>query len=186
MSPTVPSVTQVLEDVGLGPAYSSSIPGQVMVKAARRGSALHEAIRYHHEGDLEEESLHPELAPGFHAYLRFLAETDHRPIASELELVHPTWHFIGHPDRVGWHRDERVLIDWKYTADFDREYVRLQLAGYRILWNDTHPLEPVSRVFGLHLRKDGTYSLHDLTDSNAPQEFLAALMVWRARERRRR
>lgn len=180
-----PSVTEVLSALGLGADLSRADP--VALEYGRlRGSGLHLAIRYHHEGDLHEPSLHPAVRPGYSAYLDFLRETEHEPIASELELVHEAWKFTGHPDRIGWHRrTERALFDWKYMESMERDYVRLQLAGYRMLWNAQHPTELVVRCFAVQfLPKSGGYRLHDLTDANAEQIFLAALMVWREKHRR--
>lgn len=180
-----PSVTEILNDLGLGPDLSKADP--VAVAYARsRGSGLHLAIRYHHEGDLLESSLHPAVQPGYRAYLEFLRDTEHDPIASELEVLHPAWRFSGHPDRVAWHRRaERALFDWKYVASLDLEYVRLQLAGYRMLWNCLHPSEPVARCFAVQFLPKGGYRLHDVTDPNAEQVFLGALLVWREKHRRR-
>ncbi len=180
-----PSVTEVLDALGLGPELSKADPVAVAY-AQHRGSGLHLAIRYHHEGDLLEASLHPAVRPGYLAYLDFLRETEHEPIASELELLHEAWRFTGHPDRVAWHRKrERALFDWKYVAALDLDYVRLQLAGYRLLWNGQHPTEAVARCFAVQFLPKGGYKLHDVTDPNADQIFLGALLVWREKHRRK-
>ncbi len=180
----LPSVTEVLQATGLGGDFSMVKP-DVLEWARARGTALHRAIEFHAKGTLDPDSLHPEILGAMKGYLQFMLDTDHEPVASELELVHDQWGFMGHPDRVGRIRgfDGLAIIDYKMTAAFDAPYVRLQGAGYRLLWNYNHPDMPVSKVFGLHLRKEGTYRLHDVTDSEAEQTFLAALIVFKAQKR---
>lgn len=180
-----PSVTEILEAVGLAPDLSMVKP-DVLAWASARGTALHRAIELHTKGTLDVDSLHPEIVPALEAYLRFVEDSGHEAHASELELIHPTWGFMGHPDRVGTlaKLDDLCLIDWKMTASFSTNYVRHQLAGYAELWNAVHPDRPVKKCFGLHLRKDGTYRLHDVTDPEARQAFLAAVVVYKAQRRK--
>jgi len=179
-------VTEILAGVGLGPDLSRVKP-DVLEWARMRGTALHAAIHYFHKGTLDQDSLHPEWLGGFHAYLRFLKESEHEPVHSEIEVVHPVWKYVGHPDRIGRIRGVAglALLDWKATSGFDDEYVRLQLAGYKLAWNARHPETPVNECFGVHLRKDGTYRLYSLTpDAATDQLFLAALVVFRAKAKR--
>ena len=182
---TLPSVTQILKAVGLGSDYAG-VPEEVLEYARLRGVALHRAIQYHHDGTLDVDSLHPAVQPGFRAYLEFVADTGHRPIASEPELIHPAWQYVGHPDRVGWLGKDRVILDWKHVASVDVKVGRLQLAAYRMAWNALHLTEPVSRCFLVHLptNGDGRARLHEVTDPSAEQIFLAALVVFRELQRR--
>ena len=182
---TCPSVTQVLKACGLGPNYAG-VPKDILEHARLRGAALHQAIQFHHEGTLDVSSLHMEIQPGFQSYLDFLAETGHRAIASELELIHPDWQYVGHPDRVGWLGTDRVILDWKHVASVDVRAGRLQLAAYRMAWNALRPTEPVSRCFLVHLptNGDGKARLHEVTDPGAEQVFLGALIVFRELQRR--
>ena len=180
----LPSVTRVLSAVGLSPDYRGVDPA-VLERARLRGTALHCAIQYDAEGSLDESSLHEEIRSGFAAYRRFVAEAQHEPIGSELELVHPTWAYVGHPDRVGWINGRtRTLIDFKHQDSVDFDYVRVQLAGYSLLWAATHPEEPLAQTAVVQLRRDGTYRLHVLDVRPAEQVFLAALVVYRERQRR--
>lgn len=181
----LPRVTEILARCGLG-FNPDGIPWAQLEHARTRGQALHRAIQYHDEGTLDAESLHPEIQPGFRAYLDFLADTGHRAMVSEPELIHPAWQYIGHPDRVGWLGKDRVILDWKHVAKVDLNAGRLQLAAYRMAWNALHPTEPVSRCFLVHLptNGDGKARLHEVTDPGAEQIFLAALVVFRELQRR--
>lgn len=178
-----PRVSEILRATGLG-FDPTGIPLARLEYARLRGQALHLAIRYHHEGVLDEGSLHPDVRPGFEGYRRFLEDTNHVPLLSELELIHPTYGFMGHPDRVGWLQGRRVVIDFKYTDAFDFWPVAFQLAAYRLLWNATYPAQPVTGTFALQLSPStGKYQLHGVDGGQYENDFLAALCVWRARQR---
>ena len=60
----LPRVTEVLRAVGLGPDFSA-VPAATLEHARQRGTALHAAIEWHHEGTLDPDSLHPEVRAGF-------------------------------------------------------------------------------------------------------------------------
>ena len=185
-SGTLPRVGEILAATGLG-FDPTGIPPARLEYAQLRGTALHRAIQYHHEGVLDEGSLHPDVRPGFDAYLRFGEDTKHEAIASEIELVHPTYGYIGHPDRIGWLHGKRVILDFKYTEDFAVWPVTYQLAAYRLLWQATHPAEPVLGTFALQLHpKSGKYHLRPIEAEKYEQTFLAALLVWRAHQLIRR
>ncbi len=71
----VPSVTQVLERAGL--IDFSKIPGAIRQHALDRGSAVHAAIHFLNEGDLDP-AFHtdfPEYAPYVAAWVKFLDES---------------------------------------------------------------------------------------------------------------
>ena len=182
-SGTLPRVSEILAAAGLG-FDPTGIPPARLEYAQLRGTALHRAIQYHHEGVLDEATLHPDIRPGFEAYQRFLKDTGHEPLVSELELVHPSYGFIGHPDRVGWLNGKRVLLDWKYTDSFQFWPVAFQLAAYRILWNSNYPEQIVTGTFALQFSPStGKYTLRVVEAEKYEQDFLGALLVWRAQQR---
>jgi hypothetical protein len=185
----IPSVTEVLSAVGLAPDYSE-IDSDVLAKAAERGREFHEAAEASHFGYLNRGALSPAVKPYFAGYERFLAETGHEPIVSELELVHPFWRVVGHVDRVGWEQDAlRVLTDFKTATVVDTRAAALQLAGYRFLWNHCRPTEPIHATQIVQVTRDERYRVHRI-DLNVPdprcgmlpeQIFLAAVTVVHAR-----
>ena len=180
-----PRVSEILEAMGLGVDYSH-VPPATLELAKLRGTALHLAIQYHAEGVLDETTIHEDIAPGFSAYLKFLAATRHEPIASEIELIHPVWRYVGHPDRIGFLGQDRVVIDFKYMDSVDVTAASYQVAAYQKAWDATHPTELIGRCAVLQLRHDGTYRLHEIPTqalTNARQVFLAALVVFRARRK---
>lgn len=180
--PSFVSVTECLAAVGLTRDYRGVDP-----KYAQLGRAVHETLAWHAEGLLDETSLHPDVRVRFDSYLDFLAETDHKPFASEVELVHPGWGVVGHADRVGSVGSvETALLDWKVTDSVDIKGATLQVAGgYRALWDYCHPERPIERCYVVAFQKDGAYRLHDVTDTgHAVQVFCSAVIVYREREKR--
>jgi hypothetical protein len=191
----LPSVTEILADVGLSADYRA-ILGSKQQYYSERGRALHLAIQYYHEGLLKPEegvlnetTLHPLVKPGFLAYKRFLEETGHLARHTELEMIHEEYKFCGHLDREGELTARSCLIDFKYSDSPDLEAARYQLAGYDILYRHRFPRGPVpERRYVLALSPSGRgsgYMLHDVTDDLAIQTFVAALMVYQAKRRRR-
>ena len=199
MSPSsLPSVTHILNVMGLSPDLSGIAPA-ILERARRRGTMLHEAIEAHTYGYLDRGVLDEEVKGLLAGHERFLSETGYKSIVAEKELVSDVWGVIGHVDGVGWIGPERTIPDWKGVAVFDPWSVSYQLAAYRMLWNETHPKEPVERLIGIQFRPNGTYRMHQVprdaaeaqrlgvkgpTVAEATQVFQAATIVFKARERR--
>ncbi len=177
----LPRVTHILQAVGLGPNLDGIKPA-VLEVAAMRGTAVHEAIEAEAYGYLVGADLAPVVVPYLEAYRRFVKESRHEAIGSEITVQHPTWHFVGHVDRVGWLEKHRAIIDWKCVAQVDERAAALQLAGYRLAWNAMHPTEPVSLTAVVQLRADGTYRFFDINAGEYEQTFIAALLVYRAQQ----
>lgn len=177
--PELPSVTEVLADVGLTRAY----PPDMDPKYSQLGHAVHETLAWHAEGLLDDASMHPDVRVRFDAYLDFLAKEQHVPFVSEVELIHDGWGVVGHADRVGSVGDvETALIDWKCSDSVDLKGATLQVGAYRALWNACHPERPVERGYVVALQRDSTYRLIDVTDTGyAESVFLAALIIFKAR-----
>jgi hypothetical protein len=184
-----PRVTEVLEAAGIGPDYSEipeTIRADRLARAAGVGTATHAAIDLLEQGDLDRSSLHPLIAPRVAAYERFVADTGFRRIRGEFEVRSERWRYLGHPDSTGWLGTERIGIDAKATAVFDHDATSIQAkGGYGIAYNEMFPDEPISRWFGLWLRGDGTYRFVPLIKPDSEQLFLAALICWHERARRR-
>jgi len=180
----LPSVTEVIRACGLSREYPDTPD---MQRRRDLGTALHLAIAYHHAGTLDEATVHPLIRPGFDAYLKFLAEFGHVPLYSELELEHP-YGFVGHLDRVGDMLHDAVeLVDWKRTTNVDLVTGRLQMAGYRLLWEHNHPDRLVKRCLIVALSPGGgVYRAHDVTDDYSMSVFLAAVVVYHARKEMKR
>lgn len=184
-----PSVTEVIAAAGIGPDFSGipeHIRAERLERASRIGKAAHAAIDLLEQGDLDESSLHPLVAPRVVAYQRFLKDTGFRRTHGEFLVRSNRWRYIGHGDAAGFLGAERIGIDAKATAVFDHDSTSIQgKGGYGIAYNEEHPTAPIKRWFGLHLRDDATYRFIELTKADSEQLFLAALLCWHERARRR-
>ena len=180
----LPRVSEILAAVGLGPDFGP-VPPAVLEAARARGTAVHSLIEAHHYGYLDESAITAEVAPYYSAYLKFLAESGHEPTSSEFEVVHPAWHYVGHPDRLGWQLGKRGITDWKTGETVDLPAAGRQLAAYRLAWNALHPTEPVEWLAVVQFKADGTYRFHEITAAEHEPVFLAACVVYRAQKERR-
>ena len=62
----------------------------------------------------------------------------------EIQMVSHKHHFGGTPDAIGRNTNgELILLDWKTSNSVYQDYL-LQLAAYRILWEENHPKEPIT------------------------------------------
>ena len=197
-SSSLPSVTHILNVMGLSADLSGIAPA-VLEQARRRGTMLHEAIEALTYGYLDRGALDEDTKGCLAGYEGFVAETGYKPIVCEVELVSETWGVVGHADGAGWIGSDRTIPDWKRVAVLDPWSVSYQLAAYRMLWNETHPKEPVERLIGIQFRPDGTYRMHPVprdaaeakrlgvkgpTLAEATQVFQAAVIMFKARDRR--
>jgi hypothetical protein len=87
--------------------------------------------------------------------------------AQELSLVSEKLQFGGTIDTIAMIRNGLGLLDFKSSASGEiyEDHV-LQLAGYGILWEETHPTEPLTAGYHLVvLPKDGSAPVHrEFTD----------------------
>ena len=79
----VPSCTQVLSAVGILPSFS--MVDKVLLERKRQiGVALHAALHYLQQGDLDESTVDERVKPRLDAYRLFVADTGFNPIDCEL------------------------------------------------------------------------------------------------------
>lgn len=167
----LPSVTQVLKDVGL-------IDATWFTDEARlRGTYVHMATQYLDEGDLAEETVDPRYLGYLNAYRRFLETA--RPVWERVEArVHDALlGYAGTFDRLGTLNgtSQRWLIDIK-TGDYAT--AGLQTAAYRRCLEEPHMV----RRAALQLSADGSFNFHELSDRRDEPRFLAALTVWQTKQ----
>lgn len=82
-------------------------------------------------------------------------------VHQEMQLVSERYRFGGTPDAIGRIDGVLCLLDWK-TSNGVYSDMLLQLAAYRILWEEAHPDEPLAGGFHLcRFAKDhGDFSHH--------------------------
>lgn len=168
----VPSVTQLLKPIG--PDFSQ-IPADVLERKRQLGTAVHLACELDDDGDLDDDSLDPVLAPYVSAWRKFKADTGAVVLVNEKQLAHEDLRYAGTVDRVVSVGREPWLVDLKTSADPHAAY-GVQLAGYEELLRKASRMQVDARAT-VHLRDDGTFSLHQFTNPNDAACFRALLSI---------
>jgi hypothetical protein len=170
----LPSVTQVLEDVGI--IDYRFLPDETRESALKRGSDVHTLTQFDDEGDLLEESVSAGLRGYLEAWRKFRSEhpVGLLPLTLNEHRGYHDYGFAGTLDRLF---GGRYLVDIKTNQT--PWWVRIQLAAYQAI------IEP--EYSGLHrmaveLHNDGTYSASIMRAAGWRDDFgtfVAALRVYR-------
>lgn len=184
----VPSVTQVLEPL----IDYSGVPNGVLNHAADRGTAVHLATEFWDDGDLDEESVDPEVLPYVQAWQRFRDESGFVVERSEVRVYSARHRYAGTVDCIGTMRGRRIMVEKKTTAVL-HPATAIQVSAYCKAFNETAPAaERVRSACSVWLRRDGTYRFdaHDvaahwgaflaLLNPDDPQSA-ATMAAWKAR-----
>ncbi len=178
----VPSVTQVLEDVGLKSKYEN-VPAWVLERKRQIGEATHLATEYLDAGELDWDSLDVQIVPYVIAYERFLDKTafqvqlaEYRTVAEfgglRFGMTLDREGFWRNPPE-GWEPEMPTILDIK-TASNQEPWWQIQTAGYAIGRSNgvIHHQRGV-----LWLKKNGAYELQRHTDKNDVDVFMSALRL---------
>jgi hypothetical protein len=161
------SVTQYLDAMG---AYDFGGANDFQLRQAReRGSLVHQLIELDWPGDLDEESVDPNLAGYLEAARR--ARVELAMVAAEIEHIvyHYTYQYAGTRDFLGSIQGKDAILDWK--TGYLQRATGPQTAGYAACRKDTIKLPR----FGCYLQADGRYELVPYKDRNDFTVFLAAV-----------
>lgn len=158
----LPSVTRVLIGAGL-------IDTQWYTEVGRaRGSAIHIACQFDDEGDLDEETLDPAVAPYLEAWRAFRKDTGFEPTETEQPSFDAIRGYAGTPDRIGRRGNKKSVVDIKSGGKHPA--YQIQLAAYANL-----QLEPMSyERLQVRLQGDGKY----FCDMFPKSEFMADLNIF--------
>lgn len=169
----VPGVTQVLEPyTGL-----EFVNREVLRAAADFGRNVHMACHLFNRDELDFDALDPALRPYVDAWALFLEQTGAVVIASEFPVYSERHRYAGTPDvLLDWNARE-VLTDLKSTASVPRT-VGPQTAAYVEAYNEMTGKRIRDR-YCLHLKPDGKYSSHKLTNARDWTVFQSCLNVHR-------
>jgi hypothetical protein len=170
----LPSVTTILK--GTGMIDYSMIPQAVLQEAGRRGTAVHVALQYMDDGELDESSVAPEYAGYIKAAKRFYAETGFTVAHNEYRDYHRGLLYAGTLDRTGVFPDDSLaVVDWKTGLVMPAH--ALQLVGYANFFRNPRRY----RRIAVKLNADGTYRAQEFPAARFEQDwamFQAALACY--------
>lgn len=135
----VPSVTQIIELIF--PNKYKGINKTILNKKAGFGQAGHSIIEHLDVTDLEsakEEVLkieNKDLQICIREYLRLVKQHHIVPLEHEQKVSYE-YKFCGTLDMIAEVNEEHSLIDVKFTAELDKEYLSWQLGMYKLARNE--------------------------------------------------
>lgn len=114
-------------------------------KAAELGTIVHEMVELYIKGleiDIPKDACAEDaqaILSAYDAFREWFESNKFKVIAQEMQLVSEVYKYGGTPDAIAEDSKGRlVLLDWKTSDGIYQDYL-LQLAAYRILWNENHP-----------------------------------------------
>lgn len=125
-------------------------------QAATSGTLAHTMVEKYINGEpLLVQSDYPkeiweQATQGFKSYLNWAEDNRIIVVDQEFQLVSEKYAYGGTPDAIGINsRNETVLIDYKTSSSGPYVDWLLQLAAYKILWEENNPDKPITG--GMHL-----------------------------------
>lgn len=153
----VPSVSAILQPL-TAMAYGG-IDAQVLLNAARLGTAVHACTEYLDEGELDEATVDPKWAPYLDAYKAW--KTAIRPEILGIKMRLACSKFGGTIDRIVKIDRQLWIVDLKTTSQIHK-HVGVQLAAYAAL-AEKFTKKTGFRRAALQLKPDGTFKVREFS-----------------------
>ena len=169
----IPSVTQILKDVGLIDTTFFA------PEHAERGTRIHAATVFWDETEMDDDTLPEEWTGYLSAWKKFREETGF--VSSHIEQAFCCDEgYAGTVDRIGkTHKINPLLLDIKTGPP--QPWHRLQLAAYTLMVKRELNI-PIWDMWGVHLRKEGTYSVESYKSIEHSADWLSVLRVYHIKQ----
>src|SRR4030067_853 len=123
-----------------------------------------------------DQSLKDKIENSFLAYLEWKEHVKFKLIQSELSLVSEVHGFGGTIDIIGEVNGQPAIIDLK-TSDAIYVDHRIQVAAYKMIYNESFPDKLITMVYILKLgKKDGGFSYHYFPNLQTEWECFLTLL----------
>lgn len=156
----LPSVTTVMKPLS-GDVYGS-IDKAVLDRAAKRGTAVHNAIENFVKFGIED--IPPEHEGYFNGFLRWYEDHKVVPYGTEIKLYHKGLLYAGTADMLAEVDGVDTLIDFKTSASVQSMLCGVQLEAYSRAYCSHLGVAEFGEAI-VHLKKDGTYEMIPFGDS---------------------
>ena len=145
----IPSVTTLMKP--LSDDFYRTVNQSVLDRAAKRGTAIHNAIENFTEFGAED--IDPQYAGYFSAFLQWWNLRKPVPLAMEQRVYHKILRYAGTADLICDIGGRLTLVDYKSSAQVNTKLCAVQLEGYDRAF-ESHGVKVDDRLI-LHLSKDG-------------------------------
>lgn len=175
----VPSVTQLL-----APMESwNFLDDESLAWYAARGQAVHLATSLDDSGDLDEETIDPQIAPYLESWRALRRDATLEVLSTEEQVYHTLFQVAGTLDRRMKIKGRHAVVDLKAGVKLNSHGV--QVAAYRKLWNfRNQPTEHVKDTYTCYLQNDGSQAKLVKWDDPLHDQMFIALCTqrtWRTR-----
>jgi len=159
----LPSVTEILKGAGLIDATFYTEESKV------RGSYVHKACEYYDQGDLDEDSLDPQIAGYLQAYKKWKATFGYEFTWIEMPMQDKTGVYAGTSDRIIERRPRQI---WDIKSGPYQKWHRVQSAAYVNMLDD-----PFSYTrLGLYLQSSGKFTVREFPKT----DYMADLAIFQS------
>lgn len=168
----IPSVTTLMKP--LSDDFYRTVDPDVLDRAARRGTAIHNAVENFTEFGIRD--IAPQYAGYFESFLQWWELRKPEPLAMEHKVYHKILRYAGTADLICVIGGRLTLVDYKSSAQVNSKLCAVQLEGYDRAF-ESQGVKVDDRLI-LHLSKSG-YQEVPFQRSSKCWSVLSSLMTIR-------
>ncbi len=179
----IPSVTTVMQP--LSKDYYGAIDENILASAAKRGTAVHNAIENFLDYGISD--IPAQYAGYYNAFVLWLKENGVKAVATESRVYHKILRYAGTIDMACVIGGKYICVDFKTSAEIVKMLTAVQLEAYARAY-ESHGVKFDGKAI-VHLRKDGTYKMdldYPMRDLEAWEVFGSCLTISNYLRKRRK